>query len=56
VKPQALDHSEAIANWTTDELSGGPGVSPTYTDLPIETMATVRSIDGLANDAEIRKV
>ena len=30
--------SEAIANWTTDELTGEPGASPTYTDLAIETM------------------
>jgi len=33
--------SEAIANWMTDELTGEPGASPTYTDLAIETMATV---------------
>jgi hypothetical protein len=37
-------NSEATANWTTDELSGGPGASPTYTDLAIETMATVQAI------------
>src|SRR5215467_2495001 len=36
--------SEAIANWTTDELTGEPGASPTYTDLAIETMATIQSI------------
>jgi hypothetical protein len=33
--------SEAVENWTTDELTGEPGASPTYTDLAIETMATV---------------
>jgi IS5 family transposase len=40
--------SEAVANWTTDELTGEPGASPTYTDLAIETMATVQAIYGLA--------
>ena len=36
--------SEAIANWTTDELTGDRGASPTYTDLAIETMATIKAI------------
>jgi hypothetical protein len=40
--------SEAVKNWTTDELTGAPGVSPTYTDLAIETMDTVKAIYGLA--------
>jgi IS5 family transposase len=40
--------SEAVANWTTDELTEEPGASPTYTDLAIETMATVQAIYGLA--------
>ena len=40
--------SEAIANWTPDELTGEPGASPTYTDLAIETMATVQAVYGLA--------
>jgi Transposase DDE domain len=40
--------SEATANWTTDELTGEPGASPAYTDLAIETMATVQAIYGLA--------
>ena len=40
--------SEAIANWTTEELTGERGASPTYTDLAIETMATVQAIYGLA--------
>ena len=40
--------SEAVENWTTDELTGEPGASPTYTDLAIETMATVQAIYGLA--------
>jgi Transposase DDE domain len=35
---------DAIANWTTDELTGEPGASPTYTDLAIETTATVQAI------------
>ena len=35
--------SEAVANWTTDELTGQSGASPTYTDLTIETMATVQA-------------
>lgn len=39
--------SEAVENWTTDELTGEPGASPTYTDLAIETMATVQAIYGL---------
>jgi IS5 family transposase len=40
--------SEAVENWTTDELTGEQGASPTYTDLAIETMATVQAIYGLA--------
>jgi Transposase DDE domain len=36
--------SQAVANWTTDELTGEPGASPTYIDLAIETMATVQAI------------
>ena len=40
--------SEAIADWTTDELTGEPGASPTYTALAIETMATIQAIYGLA--------
>jgi hypothetical protein len=40
--------SEAVANWTTDELTGESGASPTYTDLAIETMAMVQAIYGLA--------
>ena len=39
---------EAVENWTTDELTGDRGASPTYTDLAIETMATVQAIYGLA--------
>lgn len=30
--------AEAIANWTTEELTGALGASPTYTDLAFETM------------------
>jgi IS5 family transposase len=40
-------NSEATANWTTDDLTGEPGASPTYTDLAIETMATVQAIFSL---------
>ena len=40
--------SEAVENWTTDELTGEPGASPTYADLAIETMAIVQAIYGLA--------
>src|SRR5215468_4290987 len=39
---------EAVENWTTDDLTGEPGASPTYTDLAIETMATVQAVYGLA--------
>ncbi len=35
---------DALANWTTKELTGEPGASPIYTDLAIETMATVQAI------------
>src|SRR5215475_15077625 len=40
--------SEAVENWTADELTGEPGASPTYTDLAIETMAMIQAIYGLA--------
>jgi Transposase DDE domain len=36
--------AEALAHWTTDALTGEPGASPTYTDLAIETMATLQAI------------
>jgi len=36
--------SQAVANWTTDELTWEPGASPTYIDLAIETMAAVQAI------------
>lgn len=39
---------DALANWTTKELTGEPGASPTYTDLALETMATVQAIYSLA--------
>ena len=39
---------EAVENWTTDELTGQLCASTTYTDLAIETMATVQAIYGLA--------
>ena len=35
---------EVIDNWTTAELTGERGASPTYTDLAIETMATVQTL------------
>src|SRR5215475_6715965 len=40
--------SEAVENWTTDELTGDRGASPSYTDLAIETMAIIQAIYGLA--------
>jgi IS5 family transposase len=39
---------EAVQNWTANEKTGLPGASPTYTDLAIETMATVQAIYHLA--------
>lgn len=39
--------TEAIANWTTDHLTGERGASPIYTDLAIETMATIQSVYAL---------
>src|SRR5262249_18563129 len=39
--------SEAVENWTADKLTGEPGASPTYTDLAIETKATIQIIYGL---------
>ncbi|MER3632496.1 MAG: hypothetical protein C4325_10330 [Blastocatellia bacterium] len=47
-KSHPLGHSEAVSNWTTEELIWEPGASRTYTDLAIETMATVQAIYGLA--------
>lgn len=38
---------DALANWTTTELTGEPGASPIYTALAIETMATVQAIYSL---------
>jgi hypothetical protein len=39
---------EVIDNWISNELTGNPGASPTYTDLAIETMATIQILYGLA--------
>ena len=39
--------SAALAHWTAEELTGERGASPTYTDLAIETMATLQAIYGL---------
>jgi hypothetical protein len=39
---------QVLANWTTDLRTGKPGASPVYTDLAIETMATVQAIYRLA--------
>jgi Transposase DDE domain len=39
---------QAVENWMSDELTGELGASPTFTDLAIETMATVQAIYGLA--------
>jgi IS5 family transposase len=38
----------ALQHWTTDEKTGQPGASPTYTDLAIETMLTVKALYHLA--------
>jgi IS5 family transposase len=38
---------EAIENWTTGELTGERGASPTYTDMAIETMAIIQAVYGL---------
>ena len=35
---------DALANWTTRNLTGEPGASPAYTNLAIETMATVQAL------------
>jgi transposase len=39
---------EALQHWTTQEKTGQAGASPTYTDLAIETMATVQAVYHLA--------
>src|SRR5262245_16942570 len=39
---------EVIDNWTSNELTGKQGASPIYTDLAIETMATIQIVYGLA--------
>lgn len=39
---------DAIDSWTTDKLTGKPGASYTYTDLAIETMATLQPVFHLA--------
>jgi len=38
---------EALTHWTTKEKTGARGASPTYTDLAIETMATLQAIYSL---------
>jgi hypothetical protein len=38
----------AVENLATDELIGQLGASPTYTNLSIETTATVQAIYGKA--------
>jgi IS5 family transposase len=35
-------NEEAMQNWTTQAKTGQPGASPTYTDLAIKTMATLK--------------
>ncbi len=39
---------EALKQWTSKEKTGMRGASPTYTDLAIETMATLQALYGLA--------
>ncbi len=39
---------EALQNWITQEKSGQPGASPTYTDVAVETMATLKALFHLA--------
>ncbi len=39
---------EALTHWTSPEQTGRRGASPTYTDLAIETMATLQALYGLA--------
>jgi IS5 family transposase len=39
---------DALQNWVTTEKAGGRGASPTFTDLAIETMATVQAVYHLA--------
>ena len=39
---------EAVENCTMDELTGQLSASPTYTNLAIETVATVQAIYGMA--------
>jgi len=39
---------DALTHWTTTEKTGARGASPIYTDLAIETMATVKALYGLA--------
>jgi hypothetical protein len=41
-------NEEALQHWTTEEKTGQAGASPTYTDLAIETMATVQAVYHLA--------
>ncbi len=38
---------QALKDWITQEKTGAPGASETYTDLAIETMATVQAIYSL---------
>ena len=39
---------EVLDNWIIPDLTGKPGASPYYSDLAIQTMATIRGIYGLA--------
>jgi hypothetical protein len=41
-------NEEALQNWTSAEKTGQARASPTYTDLAIETMATVQALYHLA--------
>jgi hypothetical protein len=39
---------DALQHWLTEEKTGAPGASPKFTDLAIETMATIQAVYHLA--------
>lgn len=44
ISHKQLISRDALANWTTNDLTGEPRASPIYTHLVGETMATVQAI------------
>ena len=40
--------ASVLAQWVVEDLSGKPGASILYSDLAIQTMATVKAVHGLA--------